>query len=85
LRVLFDMPQSADITGVRSLVAATCLGILFLIGPRMARPALAQAGVAQDGWVVLPVAEYRALRDRAYPAPRQPEPPPVEASLTRLE
>ncbi len=50
----------------------------------------ASAAVAQDatrieGWVVLPVAEYRTLRERAYPATRPPEPPPVEAALTRIE
>ena len=42
--------------------------------------------VPQDGgWVVLPVDEYKALRDRANPQPPQPAPPPVEATLTRID
>jgi hypothetical protein len=35
--------------------------------------------------VVIPVPEYQALRDKAFPAAPQPEPPPVEATLTRVE
>jgi len=33
----------------------------------------------------LPVEEYRTLHARAYPAEREPEPPPVEATLTRVD
>src|SRR5438034_2851014 len=40
---------------------------------------------SNDGWVVLPVDEYRALRDRANPPPTPPAPPPVEATLTRVD
>jgi hypothetical protein len=35
--------------------------------------------------VVLPVDEYRTLHARAYPIERDPEPPPVEATLTRVD
>lgn len=38
-----------------------------------------------DGSVVLPVEEYRALRAKAYPPEKEPEPPPVDATLTRLD
>lgn len=38
-----------------------------------------------DGWVVLPVDEYRALRHAAFPAETEPAPPPVEATLTRID
>jgi hypothetical protein len=37
------------------------------------------------GWVVLPVDEYRTLHAKAYPIERDPEPPPVEATLTRVD
>jgi hypothetical protein len=37
------------------------------------------------GWVVLPVEEYRTLHARAYPIERDPELPPVEATLTRVD
>jgi hypothetical protein len=33
----------------------------------------------------LPVEEYRTLHTRAYPIERDPEPPPVEATLTRVD
>jgi len=37
------------------------------------------------GWVVIPVEEYRVLRAKAYPVEHDPEPPPLEATLTRVE
>src|SRR6516225_7437645 len=37
------------------------------------------------GWVVIPVDEYQHLRERAYPTERVPEPPPVDATLTRVD
>jgi hypothetical protein len=38
-----------------------------------------------EGWVVLPVDEYRALRERANPAAPLPPQPPVDATLTRVD
>ena len=51
--------------------------------------ALVSASWAQDsthssGWVVIPVTEYGTLRAKAFPVEREPEPPPVEATLTRV-
>jgi hypothetical protein len=37
------------------------------------------------GWVVIPVEEYRVLRAKAYPVEPNPEPLPVEATLTRVD
>src|SRR5215472_17456415 len=37
------------------------------------------------GWVVIPVEEYRVLRAKAYPAEHDPEPPPLDATLTRVD
>ncbi len=37
------------------------------------------------GWVVIPVEEYRILRAKAYPVERDPEPPPLDATLTRVD
>lgn len=45
----------------------------------------AQNPVVTEGWVVLPVDDYRALRQAAFPSEREPEPPPVEATLTRID
>ena len=46
---------------------------------------LAQDASHSPGWVVISVPDYRALRVKAYPAERAPEPPPVDATLTRVE
>jgi hypothetical protein len=51
----------------------------------LATVCLAQAPPPATGWVVLPVAEYRALREKAYPPQPPPEPPPVNAAITRAE
>ena len=55
--------------------------LLVALGASVAR--------AQDpqpnGWVVLSLDEYRALRARAFPVPPTPTPPPVDAALTRVD
>jgi hypothetical protein len=58
------------------------IGVCALAVPAHAR---AQTSAAPDGWVVLPVDEYRSLRERANPQPPQPSPPPVDATLTRID
>jgi len=51
-----------------------------------ATTALAQAAApAADGWVVLPVSEYTALRHAAFPGDAAIAPPVVEATLSRLD
>jgi hypothetical protein len=45
----------------------------------------AQELAHSSGWVVIPVREYRSLRLKAYPLEREQEPPPVEATLTRVD
>jgi hypothetical protein len=45
----------------------------------------AQTATTPDGWVVLGVDEYRALRERAAPPPTRPQAPPVDATLTRID
>ena len=37
------------------------------------------------GWVVIGLDEYKTLRAKAYPPEREPEPPPVEATLSRVD
>src|SRR5579863_7449517 len=38
-----------------------------------------------SGWVVIPVEEYRVLRAKAYPVEHDREPPPLDATLTRVD
>jgi len=59
--------------------------LLFLACFGIAAHSFGQTAAHSPGWVVLPVDEYRTLHARAYPADRDPEPPPVEATLTRVD
>ena len=63
----------------RVLSIVTCVCALAIT-----RATFAQTPTA-EGWVVLPVDEYRALRERATPQPPQPASPPVDATLTRVD
>jgi hypothetical protein len=56
--------------------------LVVLLAPSFA---WAQSAVRSEGWVVIPVDEYRALRLRAFPPERPADPPPVDATLTRVE
>jgi hypothetical protein len=48
-------------------------------------PAIAQTTAPPEGWVVLPLDEYKALRAKALPPDAPPSAPPVEATLTRVD
>ena len=61
-------------------IAAIVTPLLFLAGP-----SLAQTASHSPGWVVLSIGDYRTLHARAYPPEREPEPPPVDATLTRVD
>jgi hypothetical protein len=63
------------------LFCACLLAHLFI----SAASSLGQTTSHSPGWVVLPVDEYRNLHAKAYPIERDPEPPPVEATLTRVD
>src|SRR5437870_13320964 len=67
-----------------------CVFLLLLLGlgyglfPRSSL-LFAQESAHSPGWVVISVPDYRALRVRAFPAEREPEPPPVDATLSRVD
>src|SRR5215470_12278469 len=48
-------------------------------------PRLAPAQTPPEGWVVLPVDEYRTLREKAIPPPPAALTPPLDATLTRID
>lgn len=70
---------SALVKAVVSLVVATAA--MTFHAPRLG----AQNAALPEGWVVLPIDEYRALRERAFPLPPAPTAPPVDATLTRVD
>jgi hypothetical protein len=45
----------------------------------------AQTASHAPGWVVITIGDYRALHAKAYPPEREPEAPPVDATLTRVD
>ena len=96
LEIFFSQPRSILIatlptrfattrpisSGIASAVKAIGL-MLFIVF--VAAAALAQVAPSTDGWVVLPVGEYAALRHAAFPTDAEPVPPPVEATLSRID
>jgi len=62
---------------------AICLSIITILPAGIAVAQSATTGA--DGWVVLPVSEYTALRHAALPPDAEPALPPVEATLSRID
>jgi hypothetical protein len=65
-----------------------CLTIPVLASLLVAAPScLAQESPRPPGpgWVVIGLDEYKTLRAKAYPPEREPEEPPVEATLSRVD
>lgn len=69
--------------GLALVLLGSLVGAAAAPGATPASPQ--EAAPRTDGSVVLPVEEYRALRAKAYPPEREPEAPPVEATLTRVD
>ncbi len=68
----------------RPILQVFC-GLALAASTTFAASSSAQTAGHSPGWVVLPVEEYRTLHERAYPIERETEPPPVEATLTRVD
>ena len=75
--------MSAAISASTAIAGKTLCLTLFVIF--VAAAALAQTPSPTDGWVVLPVSEYTALRHAAFPLETAPAAPPVEATLSRID
>jgi hypothetical protein len=61
------------------------LVVVVVFVAALAAAAGAQEPPRTDGWVVLPVGDYRALRVKAFPPAPAPDPPPLDATLTRID
>ncbi len=66
----------------RSFVACTIAPFLLSAAWAQEKPADAPHAA---GWVVISVEDYKVLRAKAYPVEREPEPPPLDATLTRVD
>src|SRR5215472_2068817 len=81
-----SIPSSAFSVMREALMVALsfALASLLIAGPT-ANAQQPVASASSPGWVVIPVEEYQSLRARAFPAEREPEPAPIEATLTRVD
>lgn len=77
-----DKPSAISYPNLVLRLFFTCLTLAAVFA---AHTGMAQETSKSPGWVVLPIADYRALHARAFPAEREPEPPPVDATLTRVD
>ena len=79
----------AVVSELRQLVLRTFFPCLVAASVCWGAPARAQEKSAEPshiaGWVVIPVEEYRVLRAKAFPVEHDPEPPPMDATLTRVD
>src|SRR6267142_5315414 len=74
--------RSARALGYLSALATFFLANAFL---SLSPFTVAQESARSPGWVVISVPDYRALRAKAFPAEREPEAPPIDATLTRVD
>ena len=74
---------SPQVSSVRTTLFL-CLAVAFFALAATTTRLIAQESHS-PGWVVISVDEYDRLRTRAYPTERDPDPPPVEATLTRVD
>jgi len=70
---------------VAVVITSTVLPSAGLARGQAAKDPAAQDPVDKEGWVVLPVEDYRALHQAAYPVDPGAAPPPVEATLSRVD
>ena len=66
-------------------VLCCLLAAFFLAGTTAYSQEKNSEAMAASGWVVIPVEEYKVLRAKAYPVEPNPEPPPLDATLTRVD
>ena len=59
-----------------------CAMAAFLLS---AAASSAQTAAHAPGWVVITISDYRSLHAKAYPPDHEPEGPPVDATLTRVD
>ena len=67
------------------MVSARVLLLAPLVFLATAPAAARQDPARTDGWVVISVDDYRALRMKAFPVDEAPPPPPVDAAVTRID
>jgi len=72
-------------TSMRQGSLGLLLGLVVVVTGWVAPRVAAQTTAPPEGWVVLPLDEYKALREKALPAAVVSSPPPVDVTLTRVD
>lgn len=76
---------STRVSGRLQMQIVLLIAALLLAAFTFSRQLSAQEPAHSPGWVVLSIPDYRALRVKAFPAEREPEPPPVDGALSRVD
>ena len=76
---------STRVSGRFQMQIVLLIVAILLFAFSFSRRLSAQEPAHSPGWVVLSIPDYRALRVKAFPAEREPEPPPVDATLSRVD
>jgi len=76
---------STRVSGRFRMQIVLLIAAFLLSAFSLSRRLSAQEPAHSPGWVVLSIPDYRALRVKAFPAEREPEPPPVDATLSRVD
>src|SRR5262249_1397016 len=69
----------------KTICSLLSLATLLFFTPAKLAQAQEKDASRSPGWVVLPIDEYRSLHAKAFPPEREPEPPPIDATLTRVD
>ena len=77
--------SSTRVSGRLQIQIVLLIAAFLLSAFSFSRGLSAQEPAHSPGWVVLSIPDYRALRVKAFPAEREPEPPPVDATLSRVD
>ena len=77
--------QPSHLNGPAILITIHALAVALAIAFAAATGWAQTTTSSADGWVVLPVGEYTALRHAAFPAEKEAAAPAVEATLSRLD
>lgn len=70
---------------LHSFLRRLCFALLLSLLGTYGQGAFAQAPPHSGGWVVIGVKEYETLRAKAFPEQAEPAPPPIDATLSRVD
>src|ERR1700740_2814655 len=82
---LLYLNNSSPRLRVSAVSGLVCLILSVCAAAQTPAPQLSADLAHSPGWVVISVDDYQNIRTPAFPTEREPEPPPVDATLTRVD